>query len=132
MAALAAAVEIEFEPGAIVPQVVASDLVAYIVLDGLIRCDADRVVTVGALLFPESLVSVPVTGELPVAAERARLLRLRADDFAEVCRTDRALDSALHRRLAVHLARARQRVPARRPSVPDTERTTPSDKPPSP
>ncbi|HEX4336644.1 MAG TPA: protein phosphatase 2C domain-containing protein [Polyangiaceae bacterium] len=115
MSALAAAVEIEFEAGALVPQVVASDLVAYIVLDGLIRCEGDRVVTVGALLFPESLVSVPVTGELPTAAERSRLLRLRADDFNEVCKADRQLACELYRRLAVHLARARQRTIIRKP-----------------
>jgi serine/threonine protein phosphatase PrpC len=115
MAALAAAVEIEFETGAFVPQVVASDLVAYIVLEGLVRCEGERVVTVGALLFPESLVSVPVTGELPVAAERSRLLRLRADDFNEVCRADRTLACELYRRLAVHLARARQRGFVKKP-----------------
>jgi serine/threonine protein phosphatase PrpC len=114
MAALAAAVEIEFEAGASVPQVVASDLVAYIVLDGLVRCEGDRVVTVGALLFPESLVGVPVVGELPVVAETSRLLRLRADDFAEVCSADRDLSLELHKRLATHLARARQRSPSRR------------------
>jgi serine/threonine protein phosphatase PrpC len=115
MAALAAAVEIEFEPEAMVPQVVASDLVAYIVLDGLVRCEGERVVSVGALLFPESLVGVPVVGEIPVAAERARLLRLRADDFAEICAADRALSGELHRRLAIHLARARQRPLPRKP-----------------
>jgi serine/threonine protein phosphatase PrpC len=120
MAALAAAVEIEFEAGALVPQVVASDLVAYIVLDGLIRCEGDRVVTVGALLFPESLVSVPVSGELPIAAERSRLLRLRADDFTEVCRADRQLACELYRRLSVHLARARQRTVVRRPKEGDS------------
>ncbi len=118
MAALAAAVEIEFEAGLQVPQVVASDLVAYVVLDGLVRCDGDRVVTVGALLFPESLVGVPVVGELPIVAERARLLRLRADDFAEVCAADRSLSCELHRRLAVHLARARQRPVPRKPGNP--------------
>jgi serine/threonine protein phosphatase PrpC len=120
MAALAAAVEIEFEAGALVPQVVASDLVAYIVLDGLVRCEGDRVVTVGALLFPESLVSIPVSGELPIAAERSRLLRLRADDFSEVCQADRALACELYRRLAVHLARARQRTIVRKPKEADT------------
>ena len=116
LAALAAAVEIDIEAEAFVPQVVASDLVAYIVLEGLVRCEGDRVVTVGALLFPESLVGVPVVGELPVVAERSRLLRLRADDFAEVCAADRNLSCDLHRRLAIHLARARQRgAPGRKP-----------------
>jgi hypothetical protein len=114
MAALAAAVEIEFDAGASVPQVVASDLVAYVVLDGLVRCENDRVVTVGAVIFPESLVAVPVVGELPVVAETSRLLRLRADDFAEVCSADRLLAAELYRRLATHLARARQRPAIRR------------------
>jgi serine/threonine protein phosphatase PrpC len=115
MSALAASVEVEVEAKAIVPQVVASDMVAYIVLDGLVSCEPDRVVTVGALIFPESLVGVPVAGELPVAAETSRLLRLRADDFAEVCSTDAELSAELHRRLATHLARARQRLPPRKP-----------------
>lgn len=116
MAALAAAIELEFEPNCAVPQVVASDLVAYIVLEGLVRCEPDRVVTVGALLFPESLVQVPVTGELPVTVERTRMLRLRYDDFTEVCKVDRNLSAELHRRLATHLARARQRPSGKRPS----------------
>jgi serine/threonine protein phosphatase PrpC len=109
MAALAAAIEIEMEPGCRVPQVVASDLVAYIVLEGLVRCEPDRVVTVGALLFPESLVQVPVVGELPTTVERTRMLRLRSDDFTEVCNSDRKLSAELYKRLAAHLARARQR-----------------------
>jgi serine/threonine protein phosphatase PrpC len=116
MAALAAAIELEFEPGSTIPQVVASDLVAYIVLEGLVRCEADRVVTVGALIFPESLVQVPVTGELPVTVERTRMLRLRYDDFTEVCKVDRNLSAELHRRLATHLARARQRPSGKKPS----------------
>lgn len=115
MSALAASVEVEVEAKAIVPQVVASDLVAYIVLDGLVAHDSERVVTVGALIFPESLVGVPVVGDLPIAAETCRLLRLRADDFAEVCRADAELSAELHRRLATHLARAKQRLPSRKP-----------------
>jgi PPM family protein phosphatase len=122
MAALAASVEIEIEAGQIVPQVVASDFVAYIVLEGLVRCEGDRAVTVGALLFPESLVSVPTQAELPIAAERSRMLRLRADDFAEVCDADRTLSSELYRRLAVHLARAKQRGTTRRFATPASVR----------
>jgi hypothetical protein len=116
MSALAASVEIEVEPGQVIPQVVASDFVAYIILEGLVRCEGDRIVTVGAILFPESLVAVPIATELPVAVERTRMLRLRADDFSEVCNADRALSSELHRRLAIHLARARQRGPVKRKS----------------
>ncbi|HVU01297.1 MAG TPA: protein phosphatase 2C domain-containing protein [Polyangiaceae bacterium] len=124
MAALAASVEIEVEAEQMIPQVVASDFVAYVVLDGLVRCDGDRVVTVGALLFPESLVGVPVATELPIAAERTRMLRLRADDFAEVCNADRTLSSELHRRLAIHLARSRQRGPVKRSGNPGTAAAT--------
>lgn len=122
MAALAAAIEVELEPGAIVPQVVVSDLVAYIVLEGLVRCDGERVVTVGAILFPESLVGVPVAGDLPVVQERVRLLRVRFDDFTEICRANRALSSELYRRLATHLARARQRAPSRKAAAPPPEK----------
>lgn len=114
MSALAASVEVEVEAKSIVPQVVASDMVAYIVLDGLVSCEGERHVTVGALLFPESLVGVPVNGELPIAAETSRLLRLRMDDFAEVCSTDPELSATLHRRLATHLARAKQRLPVKK------------------
>lgn len=109
MSALAAAVEIEVRNGDIVPQVIASDLVTYIVIEGLVRCGPDRLVSVGALLFPESLVGVVVHGELPVTEQTTRLLRLRADDFAEVCEADPRLGAELYRRLAGHLARARQR-----------------------
>ena len=129
MAALAAAIELEFEPNCNIPQVVASDLVAYIVLEGLVRCEGDRVVTVGALLFPESLVQVPVTGELPVTVERTRMLRLRFDDFTEVCKLDRNLSAELHRRLAMHLARARQRPSAKKPSRDPLEGSAPAATP---
>jgi serine/threonine protein phosphatase PrpC len=108
MSALAAAVEIELSDGELVPQVVASDLVSYIVLDGLVRCDGDRLVSVGALLFSESLVGVAVRGELPVTENQTRLLRLRADDFTEVCAGDPGLAAELYRRLATHLARSGQ------------------------
>jgi hypothetical protein len=88
--------------------VIASDLVSYIVLDGLVRCDGDRLVSVGALLFSESLVGVAVRGELPVTENQTRLLRLRADDFTEVCAGDPGLAAELYRRLATHLARSGQ------------------------
>ncbi len=110
LAALAAAVEVEISKDDIVPRVVASDLVCYIVLDGMIRYADDRRVGVGALLFPESLVGVTSGTEPPVCEERTRLLRLRADDFNEVCQSDPELSSELYRRLARHLARAGARL----------------------
>jgi PPM family protein phosphatase len=113
MGALAAAVEIEVAEGQIVPQVVANDLVSYVVLEGMVRLARRRLVSVGALLFAESLVGVSAQGELPVTESHVRLLRLRADDFSEVCRADAALGLELYRRLATHLARA---IQAQRPA----------------
>jgi hypothetical protein len=110
LSALAAAVEVEIEPGAVVPRVLASDLVAYIVLDGTVRCPGDRRVGTGALLFAESLVGVWSNEELPVVEQTARVLRVRADDFEEVCRSDPTLAAELYRRLAVHIARSSARV----------------------
>jgi serine/threonine protein phosphatase PrpC len=108
MQALAAAVEVELEPGTSIPQVFASDMVSYIVIDGVVR-HGERVMSVGALLFAESLVDVWASGPVPVVQQRARLLRLRSHDFSEVCNADPALAAELYRRLATHLARIRVR-----------------------
>jgi len=112
--ALAAAVEIELEAGATVPRVVASDLVAYIVLDGILSDvgSKGRQVGTGALVFPESLVGVWGEGALPTVSRTARLLRVRADDFEEVCDADPALAAELYRRLARHIARVSRRTDA--------------------
>lgn len=103
--ALSAAVQVELESGARVPRVVASDLVAYIVLDGVVRLSGVRQVGTGALLFPESLVGVSYDGPLPLVEQPSRLLRLRAEDFKEVCSGDPVLAAELYRHLAEHLAR---------------------------
>ena len=104
LTALSAAVEIEVGEGESVPRQVASDLVAYIVLDGIVRYPDERRVGAGALLYAESLVGVPGQGEAPVCEQTTRLLRVRADDFSEIC-ADPRLASELYRRLALHLAR---------------------------
>ncbi|MEO8902765.1 MAG: protein phosphatase 2C domain-containing protein [Polyangiaceae bacterium] len=104
LTALSAAVEIELVQGEGVPRVVANDLVAYIVLDGIVRYPDERRVGAGALLYAESLVGVFGQGELPMCEQATRLLRVRADDFAEIC-TDPRLATELYRRLALHLAR---------------------------
>lgn len=110
LSALTAAVEVEVGVGDRVPRVVASDLVAYIVLDGVIHYPTSgRRMGAGALVFPESLVSVTGAGEAPIAEQTARLLRVRADDFAEVC-SDPRLAAQLYRRLAQHLARLSSRA----------------------
>jgi PPM family protein phosphatase len=104
LTALSAAVEIEVAEGEGVPRVVANDLVSYIVLDGVVRYADERRVGAGALLYAESLVGVLGQGEPPVCEQTARLLRVRADDFAEIC-SDPRLATELYRRLALHLAR---------------------------
>jgi hypothetical protein len=105
LSVLAAAVEVELAAGESVPQAVANDLVAYLVLDGLIETPNQRRVTTGALLFAESLVALGGGTTLPVVKQNARLLRIRRDDFAEVCDADARLGSELYRRLAHYLAR---------------------------
>jgi hypothetical protein len=109
LSALSAAVEVELPAGEVVPRIVASDLVAYIVLDGIARYPtSNRRVGPGALIFPESLLGVIGQGEGPVLEETTRLLRVRAEDFAEVCRDPR-LASELYRRVAQHFARTAAR-----------------------
>ncbi len=124
--ALAAAVEVELEAGAVVPRVIASDLVAYIVLDGIVTGvgTSGRQVGTGALLFPESLVGVWGKGPLPTVARTARLLRVRADDFEEVCAADPILAAELYRRLARHLARL-ERSSTLTPPPPDDGQDAP-------
>jgi len=105
LSALAAAVEIELGTGVVVPRLVTNDLVSYIVLDGVLRyASSERTVGAGALVFPESLVGLAGQEEPPVAEQTTRLLRLRADDFSEVC-ADPRLAAELYRRLAAHIAR---------------------------
>ncbi|HEX3775079.1 MAG TPA: phosphoprotein phosphatase, partial [Polyangiaceae bacterium] len=104
LTALSAAVEVELREGEGIPRQVANDLVAYIVLDGIVRYPDDRRVGAGALLYAESLVGVPGHGDQPECEMTTRLLRVRADDFSEIC-ADPRLASELYRRLALHLAR---------------------------
>jgi serine/threonine protein phosphatase PrpC len=104
LTALSAAVEIEMAPGATIPRAIANDLVAYIVLEGLVKHTDGRSVGPGALLYPESLVGVWGQAAAPSAEQTSRLLRVRADDFAEICSEPR-FAAELYRRLAAHLAR---------------------------
>ncbi len=104
LTALSAAVEIEVAEGEVIARSIANDLVAYIVLEGVVRHADGRSVGSGALLFPESLVGVWGPATAPVAQQVSRLLRVRADDFAEICSEPR-FAAELYRRLAVHLAR---------------------------
>jgi len=69
-----------------------------------VRYTDERRVGAGALVHAESLVGVLGQGEAPACEQTTRLLRVRADDFAEIC-SDPKLGSELYRRLAMHLAR---------------------------
>ncbi|EYF04341.1 Protein serine/threonine phosphatase PrpC, regulation of stationary phase [Chondromyces apiculatus DSM 436] len=104
LGALAAGVEVELGPGERLPREVASDLVAYVILEGQVELRDGRRVGASGLVFPESLVGVRRKGELPVVRTATRMIRIRKDDFAEVCDHDRVLASALYRRLATFLA----------------------------
>jgi len=125
LAALAAAVELDVEVGRPIPRVVANDLVAYIVLEGVVRLPNERRVGSGALLFAESLVGVWDAGPPPTAEARCRVLRVRADDFEEVCQGDPNLARRLYRRLATELAR--RTVSQTGSTLPPAPRTPPPD-----
>ncbi len=103
--ALKAAVEVEFDPGETVPRFFTADRVGYIVLEG--RIDAPSGWTLGpsSLVYPESLAGGGQGTSLCRAGERTRALRIRADDFREVCATSTELAARLYQRLAHVLAR---------------------------
>jgi serine/threonine protein phosphatase PrpC len=107
LAALAAAVEVEIAKDERVPRLVANDWVCYIIVSGQVQLPDGRVLGPSGVLFVESLMGVAREGELPIVIENVRLMRLRADDFAEVCAQDVELSNALHLRIARHLARMR-------------------------
>lgn len=103
--ALRAAVEVEFEANQDVPRFFAGDRVGYVVLEG--RVDAPSGWTLGpsSLVYPESLAGGGKAGALCLSGERTRALRIRADDFREVCAKDTKLAAMLYERLAHTLAR---------------------------
>lgn len=102
---LSAAVEVELIEGELVPRVVASDQVAWIVLAGTVEAHDGRAYGAGALLYAESLVAEVPRSALHKATGKVRALRLRGDDFREVCTSDIVLAAALFERIARHLAR---------------------------
>jgi serine/threonine protein phosphatase PrpC len=107
LAALAAAVEVEIPKDERVPRMVANDWVSYIIVSGQVMLPDGRVLGPSGVLFVESLMGVSREGELPVVVENTRLMRLRADDFAEVCAQEVDLSNELHIRIARYLARIR-------------------------
>jgi len=104
--ALRAAVEVEIEAGETVPRFFGGDRAGYVVLEG--RVDAPSGWTLGpsSLVYAESLAGGGKPGVLCHAGERTRALRIRADDFREVCASDTKLAAMLYERLAHILARS--------------------------
>jgi serine/threonine protein phosphatase PrpC len=105
LSTLAACVEVEVPAGEEVPCAVANDRVAYIILEGLVEVPSGRTLGSSGMLLAESLLDIPVRGRMPVVTERTRLIRIRHDDFTEVCSHNTALAAELYKRLARHLAR---------------------------
>ncbi|HVU05022.1 MAG TPA: protein phosphatase 2C domain-containing protein [Polyangiaceae bacterium] len=104
--ALRAAIEVEFEQGDPVPRFFAGDRVGYIVLEGRIDSPSGWTLGPSAIAYPECLAGGGKGPELCTAGERSRALRIRADDFREICRSDVKLAAMLYERLATMLARA--------------------------
>lgn len=103
LSALSVAVHVEFEPGEHIPHFAAGDRVAYVVLDGVVLTTDGRHLGCGATLFAECLVGSEPAGDDPGCEQRVRTLRIRRDDYQEICRSDPRLAAELYRRLAEHL-----------------------------
>jgi serine/threonine protein phosphatase PrpC len=103
--ALRAAVEVEIDEGGSVPRYFTGDRVGYVVLDGRIDSPSGWTLGPSSLVYPESLAGGGMGPDLCKAGERTRLLRIRADDFGEVCASDVKLAAMLYMRLAHILAR---------------------------
>jgi hypothetical protein len=104
--ALRAAVEVEFEAGDSVPRFFTSDRVGYVVLEGRINAPDGWALGPSAVVYPESLARSGQGTVLCVAGERTRALRIRADDFQEVCAADTRLAAKLYEKLSKLLGRA--------------------------
>lgn len=106
LSVLSGSIEVELEAGADVPPFDAGDHCAYIVLDGLVKTETGTTLGPPAVLFPESLVGVDLRTRRATVVERLRTLRIRRDDFREICGHDPVLGMTLFEKLATHLARA--------------------------
>ncbi len=105
MAALESAVEVQFHAGEGLPRFGAADRVAYILLEGSVRTPQGWTLGPGAVLYPESLGGGGRGPNMCEAQQNVRALRIRSDDFREVCNSNRELAAALYERLARYLAR---------------------------
>jgi PPM family protein phosphatase len=105
LVALSVAVHVEFAQGQAISHRATGDRVAYVVLEGLVRLADGRYLGRGATLFAECLVGCEPAAEPPVCEEPVRAIRIRRDDFQEICMSDPTLAAELYRRLAEHLGR---------------------------
>jgi serine/threonine protein phosphatase PrpC len=103
--ALRAAVEVELDVGDPVPRYFTGDRVGYVVLEGRIDSPSGWTLGPSSLVYPESLAGGGKGADLCKAGERTRALRIRADDFREVCASEMRLAAMLYERLAHILAR---------------------------
>ncbi len=104
-ALLASAIELDLPNERTLARRITGDRVAYIILEGSVKLHSGRTLGPSGMLHAESLVDLTRREALPVTAEPTRLLRIRLDDFEEVCALDRDLAARLYERLARHLAR---------------------------
>ncbi len=104
--ALHAAVEVEFDTGDHIPRFFAEDRVGYVILSGRIDSPSGWTLGPSGVVYPECLAGGGREGtDLCKAGEPTRALRIRADDFKEVCAADRDLAASVYERLAHILAR---------------------------
>src|SRR5262249_51163472 len=103
--ALQSAIEVKFGAGVILPRNDASDRVAYIVLSGSVSTPEGWTLGPSAIVYPESLGDGRRSKDQCKAEVPTRALRIRGDDFREVCATNVALAARLYERLARHLSK---------------------------
>jgi serine/threonine protein phosphatase PrpC len=102
--ARAAAVEVTFEADQRIPRFDASDRVAYIIMQGSAATPQGWTMSTSAILYPESLAGGGKSQQPCRALEPLRTLRIRHDDFREVCQFDPLLAAEVYQRLARTIA----------------------------
>jgi PPM family protein phosphatase len=102
--ARAAAVEVSFDAEQRIPRFDASDRVAYVIMQGTAVTPQGWTMNASAVLYPESLAGGGRSQQPCRALEPMRALRIRHDDFKEVCQFDSRLAAEVYQRLARNLA----------------------------
>jgi CRP-like cAMP-binding protein len=102
--ALSAAVEVQVQADADLPRYNAADRVAYIVLEGTVTTPQGWSLGPSGLVYAESLAGGGRGNSICKARTTVRALRIRSDDFREVCASEPALGSVLYERLARTIA----------------------------